>query len=441
MLYANNGEPIASVFDGIGILEKEVENLVPMLSPAYQRPKLSVLIDQLSNGTQKKKAKTRIVNIYRQDNDYPSGYITSRSTQGSNLYLQLADQFASIPVNNMVFADSGAIGQVQDKGEGWMLVSFFSNANGATAFTSADFAQAEQVVDGGDIGNLITRNSKETIFSIPDNTQNIIPTYNASAYLDFEDFVNVTYLKAANGTQYFATNKDVQALERLMQQYCVRTYKNVPATLSGSQPVAASLVNQIVSMGGTQRPLNTQMTYAELKNTIRLYTSKGGFTSNEVAVFAGSQYIADFQEALETPLIQYTGKDNTIGGEEIKGIDVMAFAFQGLNIKLIHEPILDNQRMFGTDASGFSKRSRSAIWMNTAPVKLEGGGTAPFAMGYYVGQNADIQRWSIPGSMDDKGNRVAVGNNAKKGCQVEYTWDKLEQISNPRAALYHGPTA
>jgi hypothetical protein len=439
MSYAQNDVLTNTVFDSIGILEKEVENLIPLLSPQYQRPALSVCIDQMEGGTRKiVKSKSRLINIYRQENDYPAGTISASSQTGSNISIQFTNgQFAEIPEQHMVFAESGAIGKVEQKGEGYMLVSFYSNPSGATSFNfSTDFLAGEQVTDGGMIGNLAVRKEDETIFSLPDNTQNIIPTYSADTFLHKEDFINTTFLKDATGGYHYAVNKDVQTLERLMQQYCVRTYKNVPAVLSGNQPVAASLVNQIVTMGGTYRPLNSQLTYGELKATIREYTSKGGFTTNEVAVFAGSQYVADFQEALES-FVTTAGVNNTLGGQKVEGINIMQYNFQNLNIKLIHDPILDNKLMFGTGSDGFSKRSRSAIWMNTAPVKVEGGGTMPFAVSYYVGENADIHRWVKNGSIDEKGRRVKEGNEFI-GCKIMYEWDKLEQISNPRAALFHG---
>lgn len=441
MNYVNNNQSTVSIFDDAGIAEKFVESMAPMLSPAYQRPKLSILIDQLENGTQKRKAGQRVVNIYRQDNDFPSAVVQESSQRGSNIYVTLTQNtFASIPVNHMVNCTTGAVGKVLDKGQGWMLIGFVTNPNGSTAFNfSTDFIAGEPVIDGGQIGNNMSRQEDETIFSLPDNIQNIIPTYNTDVYLTHDDVHTRTYLTAANGTQYYATNKDMQALQRLMQQYTVRTYKNIPAVFNDTEPVAASLVNQIVSMGGTYRPINSQLTYSELKNTVRGYTSKGGFTTNEIAIFCGSQYIADFQEATEN-FVTTAGKNNVLGGQEVKGIDIYKYSFQGLDLKFIVDPLLDNQRMFGTGSDGFSLRSRSAIWMNTAPVPAEGGGTVPFAAAYYFANTADIQRWITPGNMDDKGNTVTEGQPFK-GCKIHYTWDKMEQISNPRAALYHGPSA
>lgn len=438
-LYANNQEGTQFALDGIGVNDKEVEMMVPMLSPQYQRPVYSKLIDKMEGATVKRKANQRLINVYRQENDYPRATIlTSNTVAGVKQLVFTENDFSAIPLNNMVFAETGAIGKVVAKGNGTMSVSFVANPNGNTAFVTADFAANESCIDGGDIGNLTIRLSKETVFSLPTGTQNIVPTYNNSCYLDFEDFVNMTYLRAADGSKYYATNKDVQCLERLHQQYVRRTYGNVPAVLSGTEPIASSLINQIASMGGTVRPLSTAMTYTELKSAIREYTSKGGFTTNEVFISAGNQYIANFQEAMEVPMIQYNGTNNTIG--VLDGINAYKFAFQGLDIILANEPILDNKRMWGTGSDGFSKRSNSAIWGNMAPVKVEGGGTMPFIGAYYVGPGNttnDIQRWITPGNMDDKGNRVAQGQ-PYKGCKIEYTWDKVEQLMNPRAWMAHG---
>lgn len=442
MPITNNNTPIVSIFDGAGILEKEVENLVFKLNPQFSRPVLSVLLDQFDGATLKKTG-NRVVNTYRQPNDYQAMPIAQRTASGANLILTSSDnQFAGIPVNNMVIASSGCQAKVLDKEAGWMKIGFVGNANGNTAFVSTDFAVGENATDAGQIGNTQVRTSSETIFSLPDLGQNIIPIYNNSAFLSFDDLNLRTYLTDSRGGQHFAVNKDMQAQQRMLQQYIVRMYNNIPANFSQTEPIGASLVNQIVSMGGTQVPLNSRLTEDTIKSVIRQYTAKGGFTSNEVLVICGTQYLADFQDAVQPTFMTYVGKNNTLGGQEVKGLNFTQYNYQGLDIKFIVDPILDNQKMFGTSSDGlYSKRSRSAIWMNTSPVKVEGlETTSPFATRYYFGPKADIHRWEINGGYDYYGKPVGQGTNAGTGCQVEYTWNVLEQINNPTAGLYHGPT-
>ena len=125
MPITNNNTPIVSIFDGAGILEKEVENLVFKLNPQFSRPVLSVLLDQFDGATLKKTG-NRVVNTYRQPNDYQAMPIAVRTASGANLILTSSDnQFAGIPVGNMVIASSGCQAKVLDKEAGWMKIGFF----------------------------------------------------------------------------------------------------------------------------------------------------------------------------------------------------------------------------------------------------------------------------------------------------------------------------
>ena len=436
-LYATNGEPVTSVMDGIGAADKEVEMLVYQLSPAFQRPVLSKFIDKMDGATIKRKANQRLINIYRQDNDYPAFPIGQRTSVAGNLTLLSSNSsFAAIPVGNMVYAYTGATGKVIAKDAGRMTISFLNNPNGNTAFVAADFAVGETAMDGGRATNLYEQPAYETVFSLPGSIQNIIPTYFEGCQLSKEDFVCTTYLKAANGTKLYATNKDMQAMQRMQQHIVRRTYSNTAPVLSGQEPIAAGFIYQIAAMGGTLRPMSGAWGESELKAAIRQYVSKGGITDNQILVTCGTEYAANFQDAIQIPYVQYVGQNSTLG--TFKGINAMFYAYEGLELTLVIDPILDNQLMWGTSSTGFSRRSNTAIWGNTAPVKVEGGGTAPFVMAYYAGSTADVVRQIVPGLIDDQGNPVSRGANTQPYCTVTYTADKVEQLTNPRAWLAHG---
>jgi hypothetical protein len=108
-------------------------------------------------------------------------------------------------------------------------------------------------------------------------------------------------------------------------------------------------------------------------------------------------------------------------------------------LKFIKDPFLDNKQIWGVDnTTGYSNRSKSALWMNTDPCKTEQGIAVPFVCDYYFGNTADVQRWEVKGSMDAKGNPTGDGATDKKGCQVNFTLDKQTQLMNPAACMYHG---
>src|SRR5574343_4161 len=303
MIYANNNAPLMSVFDAIGINEKAIESLVPQMSPQFQRPVLSKILDKIEGGTQKIKSNNRLFRVYRQDNDYPYATVQSATLAGGLYTLILNESdFSAIAEGNAVYSSStGTMAKVVAKQPGQLVLSLVINPNGSTSFSSSDFTSSTQVMDGGDIGNINDRMSKETIFSLPDEYKNIIGTMNASAYLTFEDVNTYGYLKNVNGTQYYALQKEVQAIQRLNQQYVRRQLGNTPAVFDGNEPVGASLLNQILTMGGFQTPLAPTQTFTEsdLQNKIQAYTAQGGFTTDEILVMAGPDYLANWQNALK----------------------------------------------------------------------------------------------------------------------------------------------
>jgi hypothetical protein len=442
MIYPNANEALPSVFDEIGMGFKQIETLVPKLSPAYSRPVLSIITDQLMGGTQKVKSNQRKFTIFRQENDYPFFTIQTRQTSGTTtLLLTPAESgFSAIPQTHMLLASSGAIGKVESAaGVTPMVVSFFANPNGNTSFVAADFAATEQARDAGVIGNTQIRNAGTTVFSLPDPYYNIVSQLDATCFLNFEELNSKTFIKAKNGKMYYAFQKDVQTLERLYQQYLVRTYSNIPVNMNDTQPVGASLLNQILTMGGGQSSLGStaSFTIQQLRDAIRQYKASGGFTTDEILVIGGSQYVGNWQESLEQYVIQ-SGNKNTIGGEEVMGINVMEYGFQGLKFKVLTDAVLDNRNMWGTNSQGFSNRSNSAIWAAVEKVKTENGELAPFACSYYLGGTDDIKRTVIEGMIDENGNPISKGTNNQKGVSIEYTWDKTEQLMNPRACWYHG---
>jgi len=438
MSYIPSNTSDVSYFDIIGVNEREVEALVVLKYPKFHSA-ISKLAAQMPNGIQKKSGNP-IFEIYRQGNYYASSTIATSATVGGNKVVTFSDStFEAIPVGNMVYDEnSTAIGKVISKSAGNMTIGFVANANTSyTSFQSGDFAVGYKAIDGGDMGSNDDRVSKEYIMRAPDKYRNIVGSMNQTVSLTHNDFFQKQYLAGSSGSGTYALTKEMQALNVLQQQYTKRMLSNTPAVFSGSEPVGSSLLNQILTMDGIYRPLSSTLTLAEIKSATKNYGSKGSASTNELVIFGGIQYVAEFQDALES-YVTTAGDKNTVGGVKVDGLNVFSYGYAGYDLKLVHDPVLDYKEMWGTNADGYSKRSRSAIWMNTSPVEAEQGGTLPFICDYYFGVNADIQRLVIEGFYNDKGQRVQVGANGKKGATVEFTWDKQTQLSNPSATMYHG---
>lgn len=440
MIYANNDVSLPSLFDELGIAAKALENTVPLLDPAFQRPVHARLIDQLSGGTiNAKQSGQRLFTIYRKENDYPYATIQSRQANGPylNLFLNETD-FAAIPVGNMIKSDSGCLGKVETKDLGKITVSFYANPNGNTSFVAADFANASGITDRGAIGNISNRQELEYVMPLPELVQNIVPTYDMTVEILHDDVFSKTHLMNREGKPYYAMMKEFEALGLLNRQYVARTLDNVPAVLSGQQPAAASLLNQTLTMGGGQTTLgqNEMTTEAFWQDTLERFVSTGAFTNGEVVGIFGQRLYGSFQKAL-APYLVTAGKNNTIGGDTVKGIDISEYKFGGVSIKTMLEPIYSDTRMWGVNTNGFSKRANTGMLISTEKVKTQQGELLPFMSSRYFSDTQDIQRWETHGSMDAKGNNVKVGNG-KKAARVNYTLDKVDYFNNPKATWYIG---
>lgn len=436
--FINPNEPLISIFDSRNLVPRFVEQAVPLLSPQYQRPVLSKIIDQL-DGAVMRKATNRQFSINRMPNDFPYGTIASRTASGAFLTLTFNEtSFEAIPVGNAVMAASGCLAEVVVKAPGTVTLRFVAISTGATAFAATDFAVGEYCSDRGALGDINNRHEPETIFTLPNEYLNYIGQMDAAAYISKEDVNNKTYIPASGGGYYYAMQKESQALQRLMQMYYARLLSNIPAVKDANKPVGASLLNQIITMGGLSVGVTGNITESVLKSAIRQYVVNGGFTGEEIVVTCGSQYLGDVQESLASYLVT-AGKNNVVGGAEVEGINIYEYGFEGLKLKFIKDPFLDNKNIFGVDSNtGYSKRSKSAIWMSTDPCKTENNQPCPFVADYYFGNTSDVQRWVTYGSMDEKGNNVEVGSNGKKGATVNFTLDKQTQLMNPAGCMYHG---
>ena len=436
--YISNQDSLQSIFDQRNLVPRSVEALVPIMNPQFARPALSKLIDVL-DGAVLKKTTNRKFNINRMPNDYPAATINTRTLSGALLNLTFSDTtFQAIPVGNAVISISGALAEVVANGAGFVTLRCVYSPTGNAAFTGTDFVADELVSDRGALGNINNRLTPETVFTLPTEYSNFIAQYDAGAYISHEDVNNKTYIKNQYGSDFYALQKESQALQRLMQTYYARLYSNIPAVADANKPVGASLINQINTMGGFSTGITGPITETTLKNVIRQYVANGGFTGDEIVVLCGSQYLGDIHESL-AKYVETAGSHNIVGGQKVEGINIYEYGFEGLKLKFIKDPFLDNKQIFGVDpTTGFSNRSRSAMWMNTDMCKTEQGVSVPFVCDYYFGNTADVFRWEVAGSMDSKGNPVTNGATDKKGCQINFTLDKQTQLMNPAACMYHG---
>lgn len=436
--FINPNLPLKSVFELNELNYRQVEKLVPKMAPAFQRSVISILSEQMGKPVLKKSA-NRVFEIYRQPNDYPAATIATRTASGTKLVLEWTDStFQAIRMGNLIVANSGCLGYVETVAAGTATIAFFSNPNGNTAFVSADFAVGELAIDGGDVGNLNNRESKTTLFTLPIQYKNVIGQINESVTIDFESANQMTWIQGPDGQMYYAHAKVAQTMGRMKQYESYRLVGDFPAVFDSEKPLSGSILWQIKNQGGRSRSFSSAITESEFYAAADDFANAGGYTSNEIVIVCGRNYLSDIQKNVFKQFVTTAGNTNVVGGTSVKGIDAYEYGYNGVTYKFIVDRFLDNPQIFGQSSifTGETKRSHSAIWMSTAPVATENGGTMPFIADYYYGV-ADIIATEVDGMIDSKGNPVKKGANAKLAATVELSLNKATQLSAPSSCYYH----
>lgn len=434
--------PQVSVFSEYGINERQVEPLVPLLQPAFDIGVLSKISQQISKPMMVE-SDTPTFEVYRKPLAWIVATIATRTITGTgDLILTWSDpNFNMLIVGNTVAASSGAIGIVKSKDSGTATVGFYSNPNGNTSFVSTDFVVGQQASDNGDVTDRYNRVTKETQYTMPVRYTNIVSSISASCQIFAADAKQKTYLKAVNGTQYYALNKVSETLARMQQLESVRMYRNLPANFDPAKPMGASFVNQILTMGGKGRSINAAITKAEFNAAIKEYTQSGGFNGTEITIIAGTSYIADLQSNVFYDLIVTAGSNSVLfgGGKyKVDGLNVFQYMYLGFTINLILEPLFDNPNIFNPSLlfAGETNRSKSAIWVNSAPTKTVQGVSMPFIQDYYY-IASDMIVAEQAGMTDMNGNPNKTTTSASLSSIVQINWNKTTQLTNPGACFYH----
>lgn len=436
--------PQVSVFAEYGINDRQVEALVPLISQAYDIGVISKISQQLSK-PQLIESATPTFEIYRKPLSWASATIAARDkdTISGSLILGWSDPtFSFIPVGNTVIAKSGCVGIVTAKSAGTATIGFFSNANGNTSFVLSDFKLGEMASDNGDVTDRYNRTTKETRYTMPVNYKNIVSSISDSCTIYAADVKQKTYLSSVGGKQYYALNKIVEMLARVQHTDSVRMYRNTPAVFNQSTPMGASFINQILTMGGTGRPITASVTRSEFEAAIKEYVLKGGYASNEITIIAGTSYIADLQSNVFYGFVNTAGTNNVLGGQVVKGLNIFTYSYLGFTINMIHEPLFDNPNIFNASAlfAGETTMSKSAIWINTAPPKTVQGVTLPFVQDYYY-IASDMIVSERDGLTDMNGNPTKKNTNPSLAATVEVNWNKTTQLTNPAGCFFHYASA
>lgn len=433
-----NDQEALYLFDLAGYVPSVFEKAVTIQNPAFQRPALTKLVGYFGNeGIQTTdRSGNRVFNMAVQQNDYPFATIQTRTVNGSNLDLTFTDStFNDFAEGTTIASDTNTLGTIVSTSPGKVTISFEQNSAGTSGFVTADFAAGEGTSLMGMWGNINDRKNYTIPTSIPTKYTNVIGQFDGGCEIKYDEVYTKTYFDF-QGSNCYLSGKEYIALQKYYQYYYSYMSSDFAMQL-GNKPRPATWVNQIKTMGGFQKAKTGPLTLTSFKEVAKEYIINSGLKGDRIFIIAGSDYAWQIGDIL-TPYVLTAGVNNVVGGRDVSGMSINTYSVLSKQITLIIDPFMDNTKIFGSNSStGYSNRSDSAIWFSPEMVQVEGGGVVPPVLDKYFGV-ANLLTTQEVGMIDRYGNPVSSGSNGKKSCIINYSMDRVTQITNCAMAMYHG---
>lgn len=160
--------------------------------------------------------------------------------------------------------------------------------------------------------------------------------------------------------------------------------------------------------GGEYVALTNPMTLNDFENWISRIADRTTASKTEINLLVGRGWLSQLQ-SYTTSYIQFVGKNNTFGGEEVKGLDVYNYSINGVDAKFVMMPLLNDKEKFPAVSSisgmnpNFTRMQYTAIAFDPTYYPAEGGGMLPAMEKVYFGEKEVIYGY-IPGLVGQGGN-------------------------------------
>lgn len=422
------------------IAQRSVEKYVVKTYPQFNL--YNKIIEALGGEPTLVQVGNRLFDMYNKGNTYPAASIATRVIEpNGTLNITWDDaNFEAIVQGNAVECSTGVLAIVSFTNPGTANLKFYFSPAGDTAFTSDDFLVGTLASDRGDVGNIQNRASKQRVIERPFRNQNIVDLVTNTEELSMDEMNQLTYITNINGTPYYAQNAVLNMLERTAKQKYVRTlegqFNNDPRT-----PMGMGFTNQIRTQGGTYVAMTAALDEDFFLSFIDQQIANGATPGTEIMIVAGSSWLGYFQRFMK-PYIVTAGNTNTVGGVEVKGIDITNYYYSGRHYRVICDPSMDNPQMWPSGTStalpGVLKKSHSAYFFDTSRVQTEQGSEA-FIKKYWFGSaGADMFMTPINGLVSIKNNTLALtsATNSTLSGKMEVVYNCTTQLTNPAAHGY-----
>jgi hypothetical protein len=165
----------------------------------------------------------------------------------------------------------------------------------------------------------------------------------------------------------------------------------------------------IINNGGTYLPLTSELTQTVFNDFLEQMVRVSAEGGRKLVALMGSAAMAKLQTILGD-YIKYAGTANTFGGASVTGLNVMKYAYAGLEIEFVRWALLDDE-MFRSELSsinGKPKMSNSIYFLDMTSVPAaDGSGTISALQKYHFNSDELIANY-VPGMIGLEGSDAST---------------------------------
>lgn len=154
----------------------------------------------------------------------------------------------------------------------------------------------------------------------------------------------------------------------------------------------------IINNGGTYLSLTSELTQSVFNDFLEQMVRVSAEGGRKLVALMGSAALARLQTILGNYIL-YAGAQNTFGGTSVTGLNVMKYAYAGIEIEFVRWALLDDE-MFRGELSlinGKPKMSNSIYFIDLTPIPAaDGSGTIAALQKYHFNQDELLANY-VPG--------------------------------------------
>ena len=154
----------------------------------------------------------------------------------------------------------------------------------------------------------------------------------------------------------------------------------------------------IINNGGSYLSLTSELSQSVFNDFLEQMVRVSAEGGRKLVALMGSSALARLQTILGD-YIKYAGTANTFGGTSVTGLNVMKYAYAGIEIEFVRWALLDDEMFRGelSTINGKPKMSNAIYFIDTTPIPAaDGSGTIAALQKYHFNQDELLANY-VPG--------------------------------------------